>query len=255
VPPRADVLNDPKSQQAARAAVQSSVVLLRNEQGLLPLDKSGLTIKSIAVIGPLADAEADLLSMWGALPKPGPTVSILQGIKNKVDGAIQVEFAHGPNIQPDILSPFEAIPSAPMKEQPKQSAEEANQAIEDAVALANRSDMAVLVLGEIDPMSGEAASRSSLELSRGQEQLLQAVAAIGKPVALVLVNGRRSTFHGRRGRFCHSGGLVSGKPGRQRRRRCIVRRRKSGRPLARNLAAQQRPSSHLLQPQSSITSG
>jgi beta-glucosidase len=163
--------------------------LLRNEQNLLPLDKAG-KIKSIAVIGPLADAQQDLLGMWGALVKPGPTVSILQGIKNKVGNAVQVEFAHGPNIRRDIPSLFENIPFVTIKEQPKQTPEEARQAMDDAVALAKRSDVAVLVMGEIALMSGEAASRSSLRLSGGQEELLEAVVATGKPVVLVLINGR-----------------------------------------------------------------
>ena len=182
------VLNDPQSQQTARTAVQRSVVLLRNEGSVLPLDKK--QIKSIAVIGPLADAETDLLSMWGTLAKPGPTVSILQGIKEKVGGTIQVEYAHGPNLWRDIPSMFENIPSLPLKEQPKQNAEEAKKAMDDAVALATQNDVAVLVLGEINLMSGEAASRSSLKLSGGQQELLEAVVAIGKPVVLVLVNGR-----------------------------------------------------------------
>jgi len=163
-------------------------VLLRNEQNALPLSKS--QIKSIAVIGPLADAEADLLDMWGAMTKPGPTVSILQGIKNKVGDSVQVEFAHGPNIRRDIPSFFENIPFVPVKEQPKQSPEDAKKAFDDAVDLAKRSDIAIVVLGEIALMSGEAASRSSLKLSGGQEELLEAVAATGKPVVLVLVNGR-----------------------------------------------------------------
>jgi beta-glucosidase len=182
------VLNDPQSQQAARAAVQRSVVLLRNEGSALPLDKK--QFKSIAVIGPLADAETDLLSMWGALAKPGPTVSILQGIKGKAGSAVQVGFAHGPNLWRDIPSFFEDIQDFPLKAQPKQSAEEAKKAMDDAVALAGRSDLTVLVLGEINLMSGEAASRSSLKLSGGQQELLEAVVAIGKPVVLVLVNGR-----------------------------------------------------------------
>jgi beta-glucosidase len=182
------VLNDPHSPEVARNAVQRSVVLLRNEQNLLPLDKSN--IKSIAVIGPLADAKDDLLDMWGDLNKPGPAITILQGIKDKVGSRIQVEFAHGPNIQRDIPSMFENTPMFTIKEQPKQTSEEAHQAFEDAVAVARRSDVAVLVLGEIALMSGESASRSSLKLSGGQEQLLEAVAATGKPVVLVLINGR-----------------------------------------------------------------
>jgi beta-glucosidase len=165
--------------------------LLRNEGSLLPLDKSGKTIHSIAVIGSLADDPNDMISMWGALVKPGPTVSILQGIKEKVASAIRVAYAHGPNLRRDFPSPFEKLPLANvLKEQPAQSADEVRQSIEDAVALAQKSDIAVMVLGEIDLMSAEYASRSSLKLSNGQEELLEAVSATGKPVVLVLVNGR-----------------------------------------------------------------
>jgi len=184
-------LNDPAHQQLARQAVQRSVVLLRNEGSLLPLNKNGKTIHSIAVIGPLADASNDLLSMWGALTKPGPTVTILKGIQGKVGSAVTVGFAHGPNLRRDIPSPFEGIPmTANLQEQPAQTAQEVHQAIEDAVTLARQSDVAILVLGELDLMSGEYASRSSLTLSNGQEELLEAVSATGKPVVLVLVNGR-----------------------------------------------------------------
>jgi beta-glucosidase len=185
------ILSDPAHQEVARHAAQRSIVLLRNEGALLPLDKSGQTIHSIAVIGPLADAENDLLSMWGAIVKPGPTVSILRGIQERAGAGIHVTFAHGPNISRDIASPFEGFDlTKNMKEQPAQTAQEAQRAIDDAVALARQSDVAVLVLGEIDLMSGEYASRSSLKLSGRQEDLLEAVAATGKPVVLVLVNGR-----------------------------------------------------------------
>ncbi|MFY9743213.1 MAG: beta-glucosidase BglX [Candidatus Sulfotelmatobacter sp.] len=183
------VLDDPEHQQLARRAIPRSVVLLRNQNALLPLDKK--TIRSIAVIGPLADDQNDLLSMWGALVKPGPTVTILQGIQEKVGPAVRVAFAHGPNLGRTIPSPFEGIPmTAAIKEQPAQTDQEAQQSIADAVNLARQSDVAILVLGEIDLMSGEAASRASLKLSNHQEELLEAVSATGKPVVLVLVNGR-----------------------------------------------------------------
>ena len=184
------VLNTPEHLQEARKAVQRSVILLRNENNLLPLDKSKHQIRSIAVIGPLADAELDLLGMWGSMTKPGTTVSILEGIKSKVGSAIRVEFAHGPNIHRDIPSFFENIPMIPIKEQAQQSGDEIRKAREEAVAVAKRSDVVVLVLGEIALMSAEAASRSSLKLSGGQQELLEAVAATGKDVILVLVNGR-----------------------------------------------------------------
>jgi len=183
-------LNDPAHRQLARRAVQRSIILLRNEGALLPLDKTGKTIHSIAVIGPLGDAELDLLSMWGAMTKPGPTVSVVQGIREKVGSAVNVSYAHGPNLTRKFPSPFEGIPIVPLKEQPAQTPQEAEQAIQDALAVARRSDVAVLVLGEIDLMSAEYASRSSLKLSNGQEELLEAVTATGKPVVLVLINGR-----------------------------------------------------------------
>jgi beta-glucosidase len=184
------VLNAPEHQESARKAVQRSVVLLRNENALLPLDKSGKTIHSIAVIGPLADAKIDLLSMWGALVKPGPTVSILEGVKSKVGPNIRVWYAHGPNIRRDIPSPFENIPISPMKEQAAQRPEEIEQATAAAVKVAKRSDLVVLVLGETGLMSAESASRALLRLSGHQEELLQEVVATGKPVVLVLINGR-----------------------------------------------------------------
>jgi beta-glucosidase len=186
----AKVLNDPDRLKQARTAVQRSVILLRNENKLLPLNKSGSKIKSIAVIGPLGDADIDMDGMWGSITKPGPSVSVVQGIKNKVGDAIQVEYARGVNIRRDIPSFFEDLPIMKMKEQPKQTPEEARKAFDEAVAAAKKCDVAVVVMGEIALMSGEAASRSSLKLSGGQEELLEAISATGKPVVLVLINGR-----------------------------------------------------------------
>jgi beta-glucosidase len=182
------VLNDPDHGKLARNAAARSVVLLRNEQKLLPLDKT--QIKSIAVIGPLADAPAELADVWGAMAKPGPAVSVLQGIKDKVGEGVRVEYAHGPNLWRDYPSIFQIVPGLSVKNQPKQTAEEVRKATDDAVAVASQSDVAVVVLGEIALQSGENASRISLKLSGGQQELLEAVAATGKPVVLVLVNGR-----------------------------------------------------------------
>jgi beta-glucosidase len=184
-------LNLPESRQASRRAAQRSMVLLRNEGDLLPLDKSGAKAKSIAVIGPLAEDPTSMIDLWGAiLLSPGNAVSALQGIQDKVGNAIRVEHAHGPNAHRIIASPFEALPILTLKEQPPQTDDEVKKSINDAVAVAQRNDVVVMILGEIGLQSGEAASRSSLRLSNGQEELLEAVTATGKPVVLVLVNGR-----------------------------------------------------------------
>jgi beta-glucosidase len=185
------ILNAPESRQASRRAATRSMVLLRNEGDILPLDKTGAKAKSIAVIGPIAEDPINMIDLWGAiLLDPAPAVGALQGIKDKVGNAIKVEYAHGPNAHRIIASPFEALPILKLKEQPVQTDAEVKKSIDDAVGVAQRNDLAVLVLGEIGLQSGEAASRSSLRLSNGQEELLEAVSATGKPVVLVLVNGR-----------------------------------------------------------------
>lgn len=184
-------LNAPESRQAARRAAQRSIVLLRNEGDILPLDKSGAKTKSIAVIGPLAEEPDSMIDMWGAIMlAPGKTVGALQGIRDKVGSGIKVEYAHGPNAHRLIPSPFEGLPIMKLKEQPDQTDAEVKKSIDDAVAVAQRNDVVVMVLGEIGLQSGEAASRSSLRLLNGQEELLEAVTATGKPVVLILVNGR-----------------------------------------------------------------
>jgi beta-glucosidase len=184
-------LNAPESRQAARRAAQRSIVLLRNEGDLLPLDKTGAKAKSIAVIGPLAEDPTNMIDMWGSiLLDPDKAVSALDGIREKVGSAIRVEYAHGPNAHRIIPSPFEGNPIIKLNEQPTQTDDEVKKSIDDAVAVAQRNDVAVLVLGEIGLQSGEAASRSSSRLSNGQEELLEAVSATGKPVVLVLVSGR-----------------------------------------------------------------
>ena len=188
---REQTLNEPGSRLAARRAAQRSMVLLRNEGDLLPLDKSGAKAKSIAVIGPLGEDPLDMIDMWGAiLLDPGNAVSPLQGIRDKVGSNIRIEYAHGPNAHRMIPSPFEDLPIMKLKEQPAQSDAEVKKSIDDAVAVAQRNDVVVMILGEIGLQSGEASSRSSLRLLNGQEELLEAVTATGKPVVLVLVNGR-----------------------------------------------------------------
>ena len=179
------IIGAPENRQVAREAARESAVLLRNERETLPLSKDG---KSIAVIGPLADAKRDLLTMWSGFDVDGSsTVSVLEGIRAKAAGA-RVEHAPGVQIRKLYPSMFEGFmggkpPAAWTPEQEK--AEFAK-----AVDAAKRADMVVLVLGELAFMSGELASQGSLDLPGRQQELMEAVAATGKPVVLVLVNGR-----------------------------------------------------------------
>ena len=176
------VLNDPAHRVLARAAAEQTMVLLKNDGKLLPLRKS---VKSIAVIGTLADSQRDILGSWAFQEKLEETVSVLQGIKNKVPDA-NVTFVRGAEIKRPFPSPVEFPPRVI----PDQTEAQLEQQIKDAVNAAKASDVSILVLGEREGMSGEAASRLSLTLPGAQEQLLEAVAAVGKPVVLVLLNGR-----------------------------------------------------------------
>lgn len=178
------VMNDPATRQFARVAAQRSMVLLRNENHTLPLSKS---VASIAVIGPLANAPADLDGGWGVTGAT-PAVTVVEGIRAKLPGAT-VTYARGGEIHRTIPSVFGEFFPDPNKKPPLTEAENAKE-VADAVALARQSDLAVLVLGELADMSGEYASRSTLELPGKQQELLEGVVALGKPVVLVLVGGR-----------------------------------------------------------------
>jgi beta-glucosidase len=178
------VLATPEHRIASRLAAERSAVLLRNEGHLLPL-KSG-AYHSIAVIGPTADSQHDTLGSWTFQQDMAETVTLLSGIRGKA-GA-EVSYAPGVQIKRMIPSMFDQIFHVP---QPADwSADQAAQEMQKAIDLAKNSDLTVLILGEAQNMSGERASRESLELPGKEEQLLEAVAATGKPVVLVLMNGR-----------------------------------------------------------------
>jgi beta-glucosidase len=179
-------LADPSHLVEARLAGERAAVLLRNEGGLLPLDRKGLN--SIAVIGPLADSPLDALGPWVFTENKPPMSSILQGIRDMTGPAVHVEYAIGVGL-PDRLvpSPSEVFLGPPKRPQPDGGD---TAGIGAAVELARRADVAVLVLGEAQNMIGESAARSSLKLPGRQKALLDAVTATGKPVVVVLMSGR-----------------------------------------------------------------
>lgn len=180
------ILDDPAHRTAARVAAERAAVLLRNDGGLLPLSVQAL--KSLAVIGPLADAPRDILGPWVFVPKREETVSILAGIRAKVGPNVRVDFAWGPAIPPrKFPSQFGAVSGE--SDKPPQP-HDPDAALAQAVATARNADAVILVLGESQDMIGEDASRSTLELPGRQQELLEAVVATGKPVVLVLMCGR-----------------------------------------------------------------
>ena len=174
----------PEHREASRWAAHRSMVLLRNDKGLLPLAKD---LKHVAVIGPVADSKKATEGSWMVFGHEPAAVTVLEGIRARLPEA-RVEYASGPEIRRDFPSPFDAFD--PNKQKPAQTPEAAEAAFREAVEVARRADVVIMALGEADDMAGEAASRGSLDLPGRQEELLQAVVALGKPVVLVLLNGR-----------------------------------------------------------------
>lgn len=171
--------------EAARVAAERSAVLLRNQHGVLPLKKS---VASVAVIGPLADSKPDTIGSWSLAGHPEVAVTVLEGLKKKFGSATKINYAKGVEIergQPSIFDDQFWSPKPVLKTQQERDAE-----FQHALDQVKKSDVAILILGETQDMSGEKASRSTLNLPGRQEELLEATVATGKPVVLVLLNGR-----------------------------------------------------------------
>ena len=181
-----EVLADPSHREVARLAAQRSAVLLRNEGGLLPLDAGAL--RSIAVLGPLADSRRDTLGPWVFDYDLDETVTVFEGIRARAGEGVRVDHARGvPVVQREYPSLFDMF-GRNKPEDPEGFDDEAE--FRQAVDLARGADVAVVVAGEWQNMIGEAASRSSLELPGRQLELLQAVIGTGTPVVLLVMNGR-----------------------------------------------------------------
>jgi beta-glucosidase len=157
-----------ENRAAAREIAGRSMVLLKNDRETLPLSK---TIRSLAVIGPLADDRRAPLGWWSGDGKDEDTVTPLAGIKAKVSSQTTVAYAKGCEIEGGATDGFAA-----------------------AVSTAQQSDFAIVFVGEAKEMVGEAASRSSLDLPGHQMDLVKAIKATGKPTAVVLINGRPLTI-------------------------------------------------------------
>jgi beta-glucosidase len=154
----------PEHRAAAREIARESIVLLRNDDGLLPLRKD---LGTIAVVGALAADSEAVLGNWTALGRREDGVPVLDGIRHAVSPRTSVVYAKGADPHSDDTTGFA-----------------------EALRLARTADVVVLVIGETPDMSAEAESRSSIDLPGAQARLLDAVRGAGKPVVVVLMNGR-----------------------------------------------------------------
>jgi len=159
-----------ENQAFARKFAARSMVLLKNENNTLPISKN---IRSIAVIGPLGDSRENTLGGWGAAGQWDSCVTLLAGIKAKAGDNIKVLFEKGCEITGTNTDGFAS-----------------------ALAAARKADFVILALGESQDMSGEASCRTDISLPGVQMELARSVISLGKPVAVVLYNGRPMTIAG-----------------------------------------------------------
>jgi len=167
----------PDAVALARKDAARSMVLLKNDNSLLPLDPS----KNTAVIGPLGDDGHAMLGPWWGTGRDEDAVTLLNGIKAQSSGTTTfVQACTLPHTEPPQYNPADDCPAGP--------------GFDQAVAAANASDQVVLALGESREMSGEATSRSNIDLPGDQQQLIDRIKATGKPFVVVLFNGRPLTL-------------------------------------------------------------
>lgn len=176
-----NIVHSKEHQALSLQAALESIVLLKNENNVLPLSKD---LKNIAVIGPNADEVKELICRYG--PANAPIKSVYQGIKEYLPEA-NVRYAKGCDII-DKNFPDSELYSVPLDT-------EEQSMIDEAVVLTKNSDVAIVVLGGNEKTVREEFSRSELNLSGRQEDLLQAVYATGKPVVLLLIDGRAATIN------------------------------------------------------------
>ncbi len=158
--------------EAARDVARKSMVLLKNANNALPLAASA---KSIAVIGPLGDSKADMIGSWSAAgDRKTRPVTLLEGMQARAPKGQSVAYAKGASYAFEDAGKTEGFA--------------------EAIALAQKSDLIVAAMGERWDMTGEAASRTSLDLPGNQQALLQELKKTGKPIILVLMSGRPNSI-------------------------------------------------------------
>jgi len=179
---KTEVFTDAHRKEARSIAAQS-FVLLKNENNILPLKKSG----TIALVGPLADNKENMPGTWSVAANFSKATSVLTGLKEVVGNQAKIIYAKGSNLDAD--SSFEERAGMFGKALGRDKRSPA-MIIQEAVNVAKQADVVVAALGEAAEMSGESSSRSNIEIPEAQKDLLKALLKTGKPVVLVLFTGR-----------------------------------------------------------------
>ena len=173
--------------QEAREVARRSIVLLKNNNNVLPISKNA----KIAVVGPLADSKRDILGSWSGAGRASLAVTPLEGIKHAANNAQSVDYAFGANLSNDAnLYRFLNL----YAEITKFDNRPADKMIAEAVDKAKKADVVIAFVGEAQGMAHESSSRTDISLPASQKQLIKALKATGKPLVIALMNGRPLTL-------------------------------------------------------------
>ncbi|MGR5143214.1 beta-glucosidase BglX [Photobacterium sp. DNB23_23_1] len=178
-----------ENQNAARDVARKSFVLLKNDNQTLPLKDD--EIKSIALIGPLADSKADMIGNWAAAgDRKSHPVTVLDGFKHRFGKNVKINYAKGASY--DYITTKEDIDALQGIGVPRITADDSSlkKELDRAISAAKKSDVIVMVMGEEQRMSGEASSRTELTLPGNQQQVMEELKKLGKPMVLVVMSGR-----------------------------------------------------------------
>lgn len=173
----------PKHLEAAKTIASQSMVLMKNDNQVLPLKKSG----TVAVIGPLGDNAMNMTGTWSVAAKHANSISLLRGLKETVGKDVNFIFAKGSNVYEDPKMEEKAAMFGKDTGRDNRSAEEIRK---EALAIANQADVIVLAMGESAEMSGESSSRTDIGIPETQKELLRELKKTGKPIVIVLFTGR-----------------------------------------------------------------
>jgi beta-glucosidase len=184
--PERDILTE-ENRKVAREVAARSFVLLKNDNQVLPLKKSG----TVALIGPLADNKNNMLGTWAPTGDPQLSVPVLEGIKNVTGDEVNILYARGSNISDDLDFAKKVNVFGTRIDIDERSAEVM---LREAVNTARRADVVVAVVGEASEMSGESGNRTNLNVPESQKKLIRALAETGKPLVLVMMSGRPLTL-------------------------------------------------------------
>lgn len=172
----------PEHRAEARRAATKSFVLLKNEGNILPLEKKG----TIALVGPLANTAANMPGTWAVAADAAKYKTVLQGLKDAVGDKAEVLYAKGSNLVSDPRLEADATMFGRAMRDPRSEQE----MLDEALAIAAKADVIVAAMGESSEFSGEATSRTDLDLPDTQKRLMEALLATGKPVVMLNFSGR-----------------------------------------------------------------